>query len=146
MHFQFEVASAAASQTVTPGAVPPSGDTADLLRQILEVQREQLHLTRQRLAAHDAGGKWRTVLARWKDDFADLPGACRTVLPQLERAYIALIAELAETLRGRDDDPLDNEFAMGEFLDRYGPRLNQLGTILQVVGPLAELAETKTRE
>jgi hypothetical protein len=146
MHFQFEVASPAASQTVTPGAVPPSGDAADLLRQILEVQREQLHLTRQRLAAQDMGGKWRTVLSRWKDDFADLPGACRTVLPQLERAYIALIAELAESLRGRDDDPLDNEFAMAEFLDRYGPRLNQLGTLLQVVGPLAELAEAKTRE
>lgn len=146
MHFQFEVASAVASQTVTPEALPPATDTADLLRQILEVQREQLHLTRQRLAAQDAGGKWRAVLARWRDDFADLPGACRTVLPQLERAYIALIAELAESLRARDDDPLDNEFSLSEFLDRYGARLHQLGALLHVVGPLAELADTKTRD
>ena len=146
MHFQFEVASQATAQTVTPQTVPLSGDPADLLRQLLEVQREQLHLTRQRLAAQDAGGRWRTVLARWGEDFADLPGACRTALPQLERAYIALIADLAESLRSQDNDGLDNEFSLNEFLDRYGAKLNQLGAILHLVGPLAELADSKTRD
>jgi hypothetical protein len=29
---------------------------------------------------------------------------------------------------------------MSEFLDRYGFRLNQMGTILNLVGPLAEIA------
>jgi hypothetical protein len=146
MHFQFEVASAATGQTATPQTVPLTNDAAELLRQILEVQREQLHLTRQRLAAQDQGGKWRNVLARWQDDFAELPRACRVVLPQLERAYIALIADLAENLRARDDDALDNEFALGDFLDRYGARLHQLGAILHLVGPLAELADSKARE
>jgi hypothetical protein len=147
MHFQFEVASQATAHTVTPQTLPPNSDAGDLLRQILEVQREQLNLTRQRLASQDAGGRWRTVLARWGDDFADLPSACRTALPQLERAYIALIADLAENLRrDNDDDALDNEFSLSEFLDRYGSRLNQLGAILHLVGPLAELADTKTRD
>ena len=142
MHFQFEVA----SQTSGPQTGSPSGDATELLRQLLEVQREQLHLARQRLAAQDMGGKWKSVLARWGDDFADLPGACRAAMPQLERAYIALIADLADSLRTQEEDGLDNEFSLSEFLDRYGARLNQLGAILHLVGPLADLAGTKTRE
>ena len=33
---------------------------------------------------------------------------------------------------------IDNDFALQEFLDRYGMRLAQLGTILNLVAPLAE--------
>jgi hypothetical protein len=64
------------------------------------------------------------------------------VLPQLERAYIALIAELTERLTDEGDDAIGNEFALSEFLDRFGMRLNQLGSILTLVGPLADIAET----
>jgi hypothetical protein len=39
-----------------------------------------------------------------------------------------------------DPDAIDNEFTLGEFLDRYGMKLNQLGTILNMVTPLAENA------
>ena len=50
-------------------------------------------------------------------------------MPILERAYGRMIAELTEGLN-EDDDPLDTDFALQEFLDRYGMRLTQLGTIL----------------
>jgi len=55
----------------------------------------------------------------------------------LERTYGRLIAEMADRLND-DDDGLDNDFALQEFLDRYGMRLAQLGTILNLVAPLAE--------
>ena len=38
------------------------------------------------------------------------------------------------------DNALDNEFAVQEFLDRYGMKLGQLGHILSVIGPLSEAA------
>ena len=41
-------------------------------------------------------------------------------------------------------DELDNEFALGEFLDRYGIRLGLLGNILGQLGPLAEAAPVRT--
>jgi len=134
MHFQFEVA-----QPAGGGAQPASGppaDATDLLRQLLEVQREHLALTR---AVHDPAARWRTVLARWQNDFPGLPDACKHVLPLLERTYIDLIAELTEHLRNQTD-ALANEFALAEFLDRYGMRLGQLVTVLSVVGPIAEMA------
>ena len=37
-------------------------------------------------------------------------------------------------------DDLCDEFVMGEFLDRFGVRLSQLGNILSQIGPLADAA------
>jgi len=137
MHFQFHVAQTAAPEGALTESAP---ELANLLREILETQREQLQLMRAQMASHDAGGRWRAFLERWKDDFGTLPGACKQVLPDLERAYMNLIAELAAHLNEQGEDCTGNEFALGEFLDRYGMRLNQLGSILSLVGPLAEIA------
>jgi hypothetical protein len=58
-------------------------------------------------------------------------------VPILERSYGKLIEELTEFL-SQGGDALDTEFGLQEFLDRYGMRLAQLGTILNLVAPLAE--------
>ena len=137
---QFQIVVSPQTSTVVPPANDPPTETGDLLRQILEVQREQLALQRTAAAAHDMGSRWRAFLARWQQDFPDLPEACRHALPVLERAYGAMIAELANHLRQNGDDVLDNEFTLGEFLDRYGMKLSQLGTLLSVVAFLAEAA------
>ena len=137
MQFQI-VVSPSVSAAVPTANVPAAAETTELLRQILEVHREQLTVQKQAVAAGDMGSRWRQFLARWQQDFPDLPEACRTSLPILERSYGALIAEMADHLRQSDNDSLDNEFALGEFLDRYGMRLSQLGTILSLVAFLAE--------
>jgi hypothetical protein len=118
-----------------PAPPPPESEVINLLRQILEVQREQLAAVR---AAQDAGSRWRAFVARWREDFPDLPESCREALPVLERAYGAIISELAEYLRQQGTNALDNDFSLQEFTDRYGMRLAQLGTILNLVAPLAE--------
>src|SRR5262245_40217359 len=141
MLFQFE--SASPGKPETP---PQTGDTAEataLLRQMLDVQRQSLELQRAALSVHDAGARWRNVLARWQEDFSGLPDACKFALPLLERAYVDLVAELTDHLRNQGSDALANEFALAEFLDRYGGRLNQLATLLNVVSPIAEMAKTE---
>jgi hypothetical protein len=138
MNFQIDVSSAVSSPPEVSAAHPPtSPDAVDLLRQILEVQREQLTYQRAAAAAHDATARWRAFLARWQSEFPDLAENCRKAMPQIERSYGRLIAELTERL-AEDADPLDNDFALQDFLDRYGMRLAQLGTILNLVAPLAE--------
>jgi len=134
MHFQFDM-SAARYPTLES---PPASDVHDLLRQILDVEREQLAQLRAFLGAHDGGARWRAFLERWRQQFGDLPQACREAMPILERSYGKLIAELTEQLCQNGNDALDNEFSLQEFLDRYGMRLTQLGTILNLVAPFAE--------
>jgi hypothetical protein len=109
----------------------------DLLRQMLEVQREQLAYQRAAAAAHDMTARWRAFLARWQHEFPDLSDNCRRALPSLEKCYGQMISDLTDRLS--DDEALDNDFAVQEFLDRYGMRLAQLGTILNLVAPLAEV-------
>jgi hypothetical protein len=117
---------------------------AQLLQQILEVQREQLAQLRATAAANDHSARWRALVTRWKQDFPGLHNACRQALPILERAYGAIIASLADELRQNGDDALESDFALQEFVDRYGMRLGQLGHILNLVTPLAESGGTQS--
>jgi len=142
MNFQFDVSTFVAPVTQTEAPVPATPETtADLLRQLLDVQRQQLTLAQQAAAAHDVGSRWRAFLARWREDFPDLSEYCREVLPHLERAYGMLIADLVDQLRQNGSGAIDNDFSLQEFLDRYGMRLAQLGTILTLVGPIAEAGQ-----
>jgi hypothetical protein len=134
MNFQFD--SLSPSVPETPGAACNEG--VDLLRQILDVQREQLAQLRASAASHDMGARWRAFLQRWQQDFPELSDTCRKAVPVLEHTYGKLITELTDHLNDHGEDGFDSEFALQEFLDRYGMRLAQLGTILNLVAPLAE--------
>jgi hypothetical protein len=116
------------------------------MKQMLEVQREHLALLRAQQAAQDGPSRWRAFLARWENDFPGLASDCKQVLPQVERSYLTMIREMIDRLKAGDADDLENEFALGEFLDRYGIRLGQLGNILGQIGPLAEAAPVRTDE
>lgn len=130
---------------VTPPTVrlpnpPPTGDVALLLGQVLEVQRDQLAVLRQQAAQNDGLARWRALLGRWKAEFPEIGPACKTVLPVVERAYLTLMQELTDRLLDSEAESLDNEFVLNEFLDRYGTRLGQLGTVISQISPLADAA------
>jgi hypothetical protein len=144
MNFQIDVSSAVPCPPAEPRAkTGETPETVELLRQMLEVQREQLACQR---AAQDMTARWRAFLTRWQSDFPDLADSCRKALPHLERCYGQLLRELTDKLNDEDEQGLDNDFALQEFLDRFGMRLAQLGTILNLVAPLAEAANQSQGE
>jgi hypothetical protein len=125
---------------------PPTPETNELLRQLIALQQEQLatlkagqQADQAHRAGQDAGARWRAFLARWDADFPGIGGACKQVLPQLERAYLSLIRDVTDKLLA-DPEALDDEFALSEFLDRYGMRLGQLGNVIGQLAPLADAA------
>ena len=73
-----------------------------------------------------------------RSPMAEIGPAAKQVLPVIERVYLKMIQELADKLRGDDPDDLDNEYVLAEFLDRYGMRLSQLGTIMGQLAPIAD--------
>jgi hypothetical protein len=139
MQSQFDIVSCP-TPTPTPPPAGPTPEVADLLRQLIDVQREQLAQMQATAAAHDTSARWRALVARWKQEFPELPDACRQALPTLERAYGAVIVALTEELKQNGPDALESEYTLQDFLDRYGMRLGQLGNILNLVAPLAESA------
>lgn len=135
MQFQFNVASSAnpaPPPPITPETVP------DLLRQMLEVQREQLH--HARVTAQDNLARWRQLLSRWQEDHPDFAGSCQKAYPLMEKAYVQMLVTLVEEIADQDGDALDGDFAVQEFLDRYGMKLGQLSHIISIIGPLSEAA------
>ncbi|HEV8059581.1 MAG TPA: hypothetical protein VGP68_06900 [Gemmataceae bacterium] len=135
MQFQFDMSG--------PNMLPPqppadSANLAGILQQMLEVQRQQLTHLQTLVSAHDGAARWRAFLARWREDFPELAEACRQAIPTLERTYSKLITELTDQLGQNGAEALESEFVLQEFLDRYGMRLTQLGTLLNMVAPLAD--------
>ena len=129
---------------ILPPPTPTAGPETDaLLRQLLDVQKEQLRVLQAQAASQDALARWRALLARWQTDFPDLGLACRQVLPTIERAYLRMVQELTDRLRSEGGE-LENEFVLNEFLDRYGMRLGQLGAILSQLSPLADAAPVES--
>ena len=107
-------------------------------------QQEQIGLLKAQIANQDNGAKWRSFLSRWENEFPQIGVACKQALPILERTYLGLIRELTERVNAAEAADLDDEFVLGEFLDRFGIRLSQLGNILGQIAPLADAAPTQT--
>ena len=126
-----------ASSTGTPPE-PVLNETNVLLRHLIELQTEQVGLMRKQYFRNDDHDRIKQLHERHGPDFAPLPTACQQVLPKLEQRYLSLLSDLAERLEDTDD--LDSEFALAEFLDRFGPKMMQLGHILNQVGAFANLA------
>lgn len=124
-------------------AAPSPAPAADLLRELIEVQREQLTTLRALQAGADDRGRWRGVLSRHAEDFPTLSADCRAVLPLVERAYLSAMAELTADLSDPDAD--FGHFGLNEMLDRHVPRLGQLWSLLTQVGQLANAAPMDVR-
>ncbi len=139
MHFQFVVAPPSAS---LPNPTAGSGNDAqvDLLRELIEIGREQVAYLRAAHESHSNIAKWQLFLARWGDEFPEAGESCLRAVPQVERAFMRILDEATRRLTEEDADDLENEFALAEFLDRYGMRMAQLGNVLNIMGPLADAA------
>ena len=125
-----------------PAEAPPS-ELADLLRQLVALQQEQVSLLKMQLANQDSAARWRAFLARWEDEFPGLGVACRQAMPAIERAYLTLVRDAVEKIAD-DPDALTDEFQLAEFLDRYGTRLGQMGNFMGQIAPLADAAPPPT--
>ena len=126
---------------VAPTNPPPDpvpNETNVLLRHLIDLQAAQLGLMKKQFSRNDDHDRLRQLHERHGPDFAPLPTACKQVLPKLEQRYLALLSDLAERLEDTDD--LDSEFTLAEFLDRFGPKMMQLGHIINQVGMFANLA------
>jgi hypothetical protein len=121
-----------------PSADQKAVETADLLRQLLDVQREQLHLSRALAANNCSVSRSRRFLEKWAGEFPEIGPRCKEVLPNIERFYLRLLDELTEKLTMDDLDDYESEYVLGEFLDKYGTRLNQLNTLINNLSPISD--------
>jgi hypothetical protein len=148
MQFSFDIASTPTNPIATPQQ-PVTDSVPELLRLILDQQRDQLtqildiqkeHLNYVRTQALDSLSRWRNLLARWQKDHPEFSEHCKKAYPAMEKVYVQMIVGMVDELAQQDEDAMESDFAVQEFLDRYGMRLSQMSHLLSIVGPLSEAA------
>jgi hypothetical protein len=112
--------------------------TLEHQRQSLELQKQQLELAREAAQiSREQRARQIAELERWQSGHEKILDHCKESLASLEQVHAALIAEMASYVEENHENLVDGEFALTDFVDRFGPRLAHLNTMLAVLRPLA---------
>jgi hypothetical protein len=112
--------------------------TLDLQRQMVEMQRQQLDLSRELAQlSREQRARQGAELERWQNGHEPVLESCRETLGRLEQVHASLMGDLANYVEDNHDNLLEGDFSLSDFVDRFGPRLAHLNTMLAVLRPLA---------
>lgn len=119
------------------GTADTAVSTVALLRQMVAMQDKQNQLLEQLVQNTVSLQKQRAnELQQWKDANPHLAKACRRAAESLSRVQTQFLESLTEEISDNEDALLDGDFMLGEFVDRFGPRLAHLNGVLQVLAQL----------
>ncbi len=140
------------SVTVNPGdssgfeaapAVPLNSEqqSAMLLRimqQVLSTQQRQIELLEEINKSMQAGQRQRSnELQQWKQANPRLARSCWTASQALGQVQADYLQNMTDEIDENSEEMMNSEFVMNEFVDRFGPRMAHLNSILQVLGQLS---------
>jgi len=109
----------------------------DLLRQLVIGQHQQNKLLEQLCQQNAAMQQQRAnELQQWKTANPELAQACRQAAETLSRVQTQFLDNLTDEISFQEENLLEGEFMMNEFVDRFGPRLAHLNGVLQVLAQL----------
>lgn len=109
----------------------------ELLRQLVNGQNQQNKLLEQLVQQNAAMQQQRAnELQQWKNANPDLARSCRQAAETLSRVQTRFLDNLTEEITYNEENLLEGEFMMNEFVDRFGPRLAHLNGVLQVLAQL----------
>lgn len=112
--------------------------TLEILRQMLDNQRQELELTREAAqVAREQRARQSADLERWQSGHGQVLERCKATLGRLEEVHASLMAEMAEYVADHHENLVEGDFALSDFVDRFGPRLAHLNTMLAVLRPLS---------
>ena len=127
MHFQYVVLPPTTALPMPPPSAAGDGH-APLLRELIDVQKEQLAYLRASHESQNTTARWQAFLGRWAEEFPGVGDGCQKSIPLIERAFLRLLDDVTRRLTDDEAEGIDDEFTLGEFLDRYGMRMAHWAT------------------
>ena len=127
--------------TVASGSRPfPEGDLAatnQLLHDLVALQKRSCDLLVELLNQVSLQQRQRVAeLKAWKEANPELAKSCRRAAESLAKVHAEFLSGIAREAAENADDFTDSEYALGEFIDRYGPRLAHFNGVLQLFAQL----------
>jgi hypothetical protein len=108
-----------------------------LLRQIATVQEKQTALMEQMVAHLGHAQRQRNQeLNNWKEQNPKLSQNCKIAAETLVKVQTQMLKNITSDVLMSDEDLVDSDFMLNEFVDRFGPRLAHLNGILQMLAQL----------
>jgi hypothetical protein len=128
---------------------PMSGDLAEtnlLLRDLVAAQHRSCELLAELVNQVSLQQRQRTAeLKAWKEANPQLAKACRQAAESLAKVHTEFLSGIAQEAADNAEGFSDSEYALGEFIDRYGPRLAHFNGVLQLFAQLgAPLPQQET--
>lgn len=128
------------SSSHTSSNLSPREEQAELLREMLSAQDRTNELLEELANALAANQKQRAnELNQWRNAHPALAVACRKAAEALTRVQIEYLDRMTEEINDTSDDMVEGEFVLNEFVDRYGPRLAHLNSVIQVLAQLSSV-------
>jgi len=132
------------ANSITPGAGSADPQARHLLAESLVLQQRQIELlTRQcelladLVAQVSLQQRQRAAeLKAWKEANPELARSCRQAAESLAKVHTEFLAGIATEAFENAENYTDSEYALGEFIDRYGPRLAHFNGVLQLFAQL----------
>jgi len=143
---QFDIS---AGTVAANGGQPVAGDLAEtnrLLRDMVVAQHKSCELLTELVNQVSLQQRQRSAeLKAWKEANPQLAKACRQAAESLAKVHTEFLSGIAQEAADNADDFSDSEYALGEFIDRYGPRLAHFNGVLQLFAQLgAPLPQAET--
>jgi hypothetical protein len=130
---------------VTTGAIAhshlsPREEQTELLRDVLAAQDRTNELLEDLATTMASQHKQRaSELHQWRNAHPALATSCREAAEALTRVQIDFLDRMTEEINDTSDDMVDGEFVLNEFIDRFGPRLAHLNSVIQVLAQLSSV-------
>lgn len=136
-----------AQTAASSGKIDANELIVGLLKQLVDGQQREIKLLEE--IAHWTGLNHRQrqhELSNWKEANPDLARSCRIAAEALTKVQNEFIHKLTEDAADNHDSMLDSEYALSEFVDRFGPRMAHLGGMLHMVSQLSAQKQTPAAE
>jgi len=131
--------SAGAVQSTVPAALPPAdvSETNRLLRDMVGLQHRTCELLVELVNQVSLQQRQRNAeLKAWKEANPKLAAACRHAAESLAKVHGEFLSSIATEAFDNAESFSDSDYALGDFLDRYGPRLAHFNGVLQLMSQL----------
>ncbi len=120
-----------------PASTGDLSQTHALLTTMVSLQRKTCELLAELQQTVSQQQRQRAAeLKSWKEANPEIARSCHQAGEALSRVHTEFLRTIASEAAESADDFLDSDYALGEFIDRYGPRLAHFNGVMQLFSQL----------
>jgi hypothetical protein len=120
-----------------PAAAVDAAETNRLLREMVAQQQRSCELLGELLNQVSLQQRQRTAeLKAWREANPELAASCREAAESLSKVHTEFLATIAREASDNAEGFTDSDYALGDFLDRFGPRLAHFNGVMQLFSQL----------